>query len=139
MAVKFPAPSTGGERWSRRASAASPDYQSGVQAASGTWQPAATAGANNYATGVQAAVGNGAFAKGIQKAGDSKWLNRATQVGPTRFAQGVQVARPDYETGVTPIWQKAAATTLPPRGPRRAEGNYQRAVAMAKAMASAKG
>ncbi len=139
MPVNFPAPQQGGERWSRRASAAAPDYQSGVQAAAGRWQPAATAGAQNYATGVQAAVASGAFAKGVGRAGDAKWQTRAAQIGPPRFSQGVQAAQPEYEKGVTPIWQKASSVTLPPRGPRRSESNYQRAVAMAKGFAAAKG
>lgn len=139
MPVKFPAPATGGERWSRRASAASPDYQAGVQAAAGKWQPAATAGKANYDQSVQAAIAKGSFVAGIARAGDQKWVSRTTTVGPARFSQGVQAAQPAYEAGVSAIWQKVAATTLPTRGPRRAEGNYQRAVTMAKAFAQAKG
>lgn len=139
MAVTFPSPGVGGERWSRRASAASTDYASGAQAAAGRWAPAATAAQGNYEQGVQQAIAKKSFATGIQKAGDAKWVQRTTQVGPARFSQGVQAAQPEYERGVTPIWSKVASTTLPPRGPRRAEGNYQRAVVMAKAFAQAKG
>jgi len=139
MAVQFPSTAVGGERWSRRASAASPDYSAGIQAASGKWQPAAIAGATNYEQGVTAAIGKKSFAAGINKAGDQKWVQRATQLGPGRFAQGVTVAQPAWEAGVAPIWAKAQATTLPTRGPRRSEGNYQRATAMAKAFAAAKG
>jgi len=139
MAVQFPSTTAGGERWSRRASAAAPDFQAGVQAAAGKWQPAATAGAGNYKTGVAQAAASGAFEKGIAKAGDAKWVKRTTEVGPARFSQGVTVAQPEYERGVGPIWSKVAGTVLPTRGPRRSEGNYQRAVAMGKAFAAAKG
>jgi len=139
MAVTFPSTAVGGERWSRRASAAAPDYTAGIQAASGKWQPATVAAETNYQQGVTAAVARKAFSAGVNKAGDAKWVQRATQLGPARFSQGVTVAQPAYEAGVQPIWAKAAATVLPTRGPRRAEGNYQRAVEMAKAFAKAAG
>ena len=139
MPVQFPSPSVGGERWSRRAAAASPDYAAGAQAASGRWQPAALAAQSNYEQGVQTAIAKKSFGAGVQKAGDAKWLNRTTTVGPARFSQGVQVAQPAYETGVSAIWQKVSGTQLPPRGPRRSEGNYNRSVTMAKAFAQAKG
>ncbi len=139
MAIKFPSTAVGGERWSRRAAAAQIDYQTGVQGAAGSWQPAAAAGAQNYATGVNAAVATGSFAKGIAKAGDGKWVNRATKLGPARFAQGVQVAQPAYEAGVTPIWQRVAGLTLPPKGPKGAAQNYQRPTLVAQEMRKAAG
>jgi hypothetical protein len=139
MAVTFPSTAVGGERWSRRASAAAPDYSAGIVAASGKWQPAAAAAEGNYQQGVTAAIAKKAFSAGIQKAGDAKWVQRSTQLGPGRFAQGVTVAQPAWEAGVAPIWSKAQAVTLPTRGPRRSESNYQRATAMAKAFAAAKG
>ncbi len=139
MALQFPSTAVGGERWSRRAAAAQVDYGNGVQAASGRWQPAAAAGAQNYATGVQAAIAAGSFAKGIQKAGDAKWVDRATKLGPARFAQGVQVAQPAYESGVAPIWQKVSALTLPPKGPRGSAQNYQRPALVAQEMRKAAG
>lgn len=138
MAVQFPAPSTAAERWGRRASAAAPDYEAGAKAATGKWQPAAVAAQPNYEQGVTAAIAKKAFATGIQRAGDAKWLNRTTTVGPARFSQGVMVAQPAYDAAVAPIWAKAAATVLGARGPRRSEGNYQRSVQMAKAFAAAK-
>ncbi len=139
MAIKFPAPAVGGERWSRRAAAAQTDYQAGVQAAAGSWQPAATAAEQNYRTGVQAAAAAGNFSKGIAKAGDGKWVDRATKLGPGRFAQGVQVAQPAYESGVTPIWQRVASLTLPPKGPKGAAQNYQRPALVAQEMRKASG
>jgi len=138
MPVKFPAPSQGGERWSRRASAAAQDYATGIAGAAGTWQPAAAAAAGSYATGVQEAIAGGRFQKGIAAAGDAKWQQASSTLGPSRFSQGVTARQPEYERGVTAIWQKAASVQLPARGPRGSEGNYQRAVAMGKAMRQAK-
>jgi len=139
MAIPFPSTAVGGERWSRRAAAAQQDYLTGVQQASGRWQPAAAAGAPNYATGVQAAVAAGSFARGVQRAGDAKWQDRATKLGPSRFAGGVVVAQPAYEAGVTPIWSRVAAMTLPPRGPKGASQNYQRPALVAQEMRKAAG
>jgi hypothetical protein len=139
MAVMFPSTAAGGERWSRRASAASPDYKAGITAASGKWQPAAVAAEANYSAGVTQAAAKKSFSAGVQKAGDAKWVQRATAVGPGRFAEGVTVAQPSWEAGVAPVWAKASAAVLPPRGPRRAETNYQRSVQMAKAFAQAAG
>lgn len=139
MPIKFPSTGVGGERWSRRAAAAQVDYQSGVQAAAGTWQPGAAAGAQNYATGVNAAVASGAFAKGVQRAGDGKWVDRSVKLGPARFASGVQVAQPAYEAGVQPIWQRVSALTLPPKGPRGSAQNYQRPALVAQEMRKAAG
>lgn len=139
MPIKFPAPGVGGERWSRRAAAAQQDYQAGVQSAAGTWQPAAAAAEQNYRSGVAAAAAAGSFSKGIQRAGDAKWVDRATKLGPGRFAQGVQVAQPAYEAGVGPIWQRVSALTLPPRGPKGAAQNYQRPALVAQEMRKAAG
>lgn len=139
MPIRFPSPGVGGERWSRRAAAAQPDYVTGVGSPRVPWQAAAAAGAQNYATGVQAAVAAGSFAKGIQRAGDAKWSDRATKLGPGRFAQGVQVAQPAYEAGVGPIWQRVASVTLPPRGPTGAAQNYQRPALVAQEMRKAAG
>jgi len=139
MAIQFPSTAVGGERWARRAAAAQQDYLTGVQGASGKWQPAAKAGASNYATGVQAAVAAGSFGKGVDKAGDAKWLDRATKLGPSRFAGGVQVAQPAYEAGVSPLWTRVAALTLPARGPKGAAQNYQRPALVAQEFRKAAG
>lgn len=139
MPIRFPSPAVGGERWSRRAAAAQPDYLTGVQNPRTSWQAAATAGAANYQTGVQAAIQAGSFTKGVAKAGDAKWLDRATKLGPGRFAGGVQVAQPAYEQGVTPIWSRVAGLSLPARGPKGAAQNYQRPALVAQEMRKAAG
>ncbi len=139
MPIRFPSPGVGGERWSRRAAAAQPDYLAGVQNPRQSWQTASTAGNANWKAGVQAAAGADSFAKGVAKAGDAKWTDRATKLGPGRFAGGVQVAQPDYEKGVTPIWSRVASLQLPQRGPKGAAQNYQRPALVAQEMRKAAG
>ncbi len=139
MPIRFPSPGVGGERWSRRAAAAQPDYLTGVQNPRQSWQAASTAGNQNWKQGVAAAATADSFAKGVAKAGDAKWTNRAAKLGPGRFASGVQVAQPDYESGVGPIWQRVSALTLPPRGPKGAAQNYQRPALVAQEMRKAAG
>ena len=125
-------------RWQRRASSASGEYKAGIEATQKSWSAAAAGAAGNYITGVQEAQGRGAFARGVQSAGDQKWRNNALAKGPGRFAEGVNVGQGDYERGVAPFLEVAARTDLPMRGAVGSETNYQRSTTMAKAFRAAK-
>jgi hypothetical protein len=127
-----------GGRWSRRASSAGGEYTEGVERTGKSWQANATAAKAAYIAGVTEANGRDAFAKGIAGAGDQKWRTNALRKGPGRFAEGVQVGQPDYERGVGPFLEVASRTDLPLRGATGSEGNYARAVTMAKAFRAAK-
>lgn len=125
-------------RWSRRAASAGGEYTEGVTRTGASWAANTQAAAAAYAAGVQEAQGRGAFAKGVQAAGDTKWRNNALTKGPGRYSEGVQVGMGDYEKGVQPYLEVASRTDLPQRGATGSEGNYQRAAMMAKAFRAAK-
>lgn len=114
------------ERWSRRASAASPDYQTGIETTSRDWAAASSAAENSYKAGVTAAAGAGRFGKGVQKAGTAKWRKNAIAKGPPRYAQGVQVAQPEFQAGFAPFAEAISRVDLPARGPRGSAQNYGR-------------
>lgn len=114
------------ERWSRRASAASPDYQSGVETTAKDWQASSVAAGASYRQAVTAAAGAGRFEKGVAKAGTSKWRKNAISKGPARYAQGVQVAQPEFQSGFAPFAEAISRIDLPLRGPKGAPGNYAR-------------
>lgn len=114
------------ERWTRRAQGAAQDYQRGVETTQKDWAGAATAAKGSWQAGVSAAAGRDGFAKGVQKAGTSKWRANTVAKGPARFSQGVQVAQPEYQGGFAPFLAAIGAVDLPPRGPRGAPGNYAR-------------
>jgi hypothetical protein len=114
------------ERWARRASNASPDYQKGVETTTRDWAIAAGAAENSYKQAVTAAATAGRFGKGVAKAGTQKWKKRAASVGPERYASGVQVAQPEYSGGFAPFLEAIGRVDLPARGPRGAAANYGR-------------
>ncbi len=127
-----------GAKFAERAGSASPQYEMGVRNPTADYAANAAAAAPAFAAGVQAAIANNRFAKGVAKAGTAKWQERASKLGPGRYAQGVQVARPDYEAGFSPYRETIQSTTLPPRGPRRAPQNLQRVNAMVQALSARK-
>lgn len=121
-----------------RAQAAGPAYQSGVQGAGDTWQSHAMAGEASYGAGVTAAIGAKRFSKGIQKAGATKYVSRASGVGAARYPQGVAAAGPAWQSGTQPYLDTLAGLTLPPRAPRGDPGNIQRVAAVAAALRAKK-
>lgn len=136
MQIKDPA--TVGKKYATNGGAAAGSYAAGVAAPRTPWAAATSNAANTYAQGVQAAIGAGSFAKGVAKAGDSKWSRKASGVGATRYGPGVQAAQTDYVTGITPYLQVLSNLTLPPRGPKGDPGNIARVQAIATALRAAK-
>jgi len=122
------------EKWVRKASASTQDYQEGVTNPRTPWAAATQAAAANQAAGVQAAIQRKAFEKGVQRAGDEKWKRKAEGVGASRFSQGVQAGASDYASGVAPYLQTIESTNLPPRGPKGDPRNIQRVAAIADAL-----
>jgi len=114
------------ERWSRRASAASPDYQTGIETTTRDWAANTSAAEGSYKQGVTAAANAGRFGKGVQKAGTQKWRKNAIAKGPARYASGVQVAQPEYSGGFAPFLEAIGRIDLPARGPAGSPQNYQR-------------
>jgi hypothetical protein len=136
--VVVKSPGTAGGRWLRRAQSAGGEYKAGVEGTQKSWATNAQGASASYIQGVQDAQGRGAFAKGVQAAGDQKWRQNASAKGPGRFAEGVGMGQPDYERGVAPYLEVASRTDLPMRGATGSEQNYQRSVTMAKAFRQAK-
>jgi hypothetical protein len=114
------------DKWVRRASIAGPDYQSGVQAPKRSWSEAAKAAKENWKAGITQAATRGAFEKGVDKAGDGKWRDMAIKKGPSRFAEGVSIAKEDWAKGFGPYHSAISALKLPDRGPKGDLKNYER-------------
>jgi hypothetical protein len=108
------------------ASAGSANYATGVQN-NQDWASSTAAAAPTWAAGVQAAVSNGAFAKGIGKAGQAKWQSNAVTKGQPRFQQAVSTpaAQAAWQAGFAPFAQVLTGITLPPKGVRGSPSNYQ--------------
>ena len=129
-----PAVSRVAQKWARRAGSAGQEYADGVQNTPKSWQANTQAAEKNYQAGVTQAAQQGRFGKGVARAGDTKWKKNATEKGPLRFSQGVASAEGDYATQVGPYLEVIGRTNLPERGPTGSDGNYQRVMAIGKAL-----
>jgi len=131
MAMKTAAEA--GEKLVARAGVASEDYLRGVSNPRRSWSTSASAAEANYNAGVTASMAKKLWGKGIVKTGDQGWMDGAKTKGTQRFASGVAAGQQKYVTGVAPFFSAIGALTLPPRGPRGSENNYQRAILVGKA------
>ena len=122
------------DKWARVTPARAEDYAEGVRNPKKDWAQATKNAEDTYKAGVTAAIGRGAFGKGVDKAGTSKWQKGATEKGIDRFGPGVMVAQEDYERGVAPYLEVIERTTLPPRYPKGDPRNIARVTAIAKAL-----
>lgn len=122
------------EKWARVTPMRAEDYKLGIQNPRTPWAAAAKAAESRYTTGITEANARGAYGKGVTAAGDQRWQSKSLSKGPTRFAEGVQLSGPDYQTGVQPFLDVIAATQLPPRFAKGDPRNIERVRVMATAL-----
>jgi hypothetical protein len=115
-------------------------YRAGVESPKEIWEEKAAAAGAAWATGVSTAAGEGRFAKGVTAAGQAKWREKTLLKGVTqrRWAEGVAIAKGDYEKGFAPYRDVIERTDLPPRGAKGDPGNIDRVRVMAAALHEAK-
>ncbi|MBA7637593.1 hypothetical protein ES703_45239 [subsurface metagenome] len=114
------------DKWTRVTPGRTEDYKLGIQNPRRDWATEALAGKENWKAGVDAAAAKDLFAKGIDKAGTAKWRDHALKKGPGRFAEGVYIAGPDYESGFKPYHDAISRVDLGPRFPKRDPRNLNR-------------
>lgn len=124
----------GGTKWKQRAGQASKDYLNGVQRPRRNWQQATVEAAESYNAGVQQALSEGRFAKGVQRAGQTAYLNGVTKKGPARYVEGVNQSGDAYDKGFAPYAETIRSLQLSPRGRRGDPANLQRVVEVADAL-----
>lgn len=134
MAIQIKSMDAIAEKWSRRASAASADYQAGTAAPRRDWAQATQAAEESYAQGIQTAIANKRFGKGVQKAGTAKWSRGVNEKGVARYGPGVSAAKEDYSTAFAPYAQVLSNITLPPKGPKGDPRNIARVERVATAL-----
>lgn len=122
------------EKWRRQAETSQTEYEEGIRNPRADWADRTTAANANWKAGIQAAVQNDRFASGVKLAGTEKWARRAIELGPSRWAQGIQVSGDAYEQGFGPYRNVIERTTLPPRGPKGSPQNIRRVEAIANAL-----
>lgn len=122
------------EKWSRVTPMRRPDYEYGIANPRRDWADAASAANDSWKAGVASAAAADRFGKGVKKVGTAKWKDRAAKKGPSRFAEGVIIGRPDYQKAFAPFADTIKATTLPERFPKGDPRNIERVSAIASAL-----
>lgn len=122
------------EKFGRRASQATDDYQHGVATTEKDWSALTAAAEGSYEQSLQESIADKRFGKGVKKAGTEKWRRGASGKGAERYAPGVRGALAAYQTGVSPYLEELSRLSLKPRGPRGSEQNYQRSKDVGQAL-----
>lgn len=124
-------------KWIERASVAGGEYEAGVRQPRRAWDQASVEAADIWAQEVTRAAQEGRYEAGVQAAGAGKWAQRAAQLGPGRFAEGVRVAEPEYRSRWGVIRSAIEGTALPPRGPKGSPAQVERFRIMRDALIAA--
>ena len=101
-------------------------YQQGTQNKGAEWARGAAGASANYAAGVQKSLAEGGFAKGVSRAGSSRYDEGVRTKGAANWPTGMQLAENRYIEGVQPftgLWDAALST---PRGPKGSPANLTR-------------
>ena len=122
------------EKWGRVTPTRTADYTTGIKNPKRDWAQAAAGAKSAWAGGVQAATTNDSYAKGVTKAGTTRWQEQATKKGPQRFAEGVVLGAADYGTAFAPYADVIKATQLTPRVPRGEIRNLDRVKTISQAL-----
>lgn len=138
MPIRVPSIGDVSAKWQRRASAASQDLIAGINRAATAWAPATEAAASRWFEGVTQANGRGAFAEGVRRAGNEKWLRKSRALAGQRYGAGVVAGAPDYSSSFAPFLQVIAGLDLPERGVRGSEGNFDRSARVGRALNAAR-
>ena len=124
----------GAKRWKQNAGLATEAYVTGIENPRKDWATATADAEENWMLAVQEAANDKRFGKGVRNAGSDKWRQKATTLGASRFAQGVQAAEIAYEAGVKPYLDVIEAVVLPPRFPKGDPRNLERVKAICIAL-----
>lgn len=122
------------DKWRRRAEVSAPEYEDGVRNPRTSWARAAIEAFEAYKAGVQAAITAGSYKKGVHRAGDTKWQERAISLGVRRWPEGIAASGPAYSEGFSPYHSALAALRLPPRYARGDPRNLDRVKAIAETL-----
>ena len=126
MAVKIKTAGAIAKKWAEVTPARSAVWSAEIAATSDAdWAEPTKAAAPIYETGVQASIAAGLYEKGVE-AKRGKWKRKAQAVGGARYGPGVRAAEADQAAGFAPYREVISGLSLSPKGPRGAEGNYER-------------
>ncbi len=126
------------DKWVRVTPTRTEDYTKGISNPKRDWAEESIAAKANWKSGIDAAASKDMYAKGVTKAGSSKWKSKALSLGPGRFAEGVYQAGDDYGTGFAPYQAAIASCDLGPKFARRDPRNLDRVKKIVAALVETK-
>lgn len=101
------------QNYTSSAARAGTGYKQGVQGADWATPTSSKATDDKWQGGVARAIANGTRIKGVQEAGNQKWLNGANTKGSANIVTGITNAGPAQSAGYTPIYNALSALQLP--------------------------
>ena len=113
---------------------AADEFARNAEASADLWAHKTGAAKDNYGLAISAVGIKDRFAKGVARAGASKFARKIRDVARDRFAPGVAAASTDYKAGAEPYYSVLAALTLDPRKPRGDPSNIRRVEQVTKAL-----
>lgn len=125
-------------KWVRVTPGRIADYSLGIKNPKRDWEDETIASKENWKAGIDAAAAKDLFAKGVTFAGTKKWQEKALKKGPGRFAEGVYLAGPDFESGFARFHAALERADLGPKFPRRDPRNIERVKRVVEALVSEK-
>lgn len=126
------------KKFADRAAGARTDYENGVRNAGAKWIAGVTAAESAWAEGTRAAIDNGRFGAGVRKAGPGKYQDRASKLGPDRFATGVREGATAWGEGFRPFADDLRSFDAGPKGMRGSTQNADRARRVSERMRAKK-
>jgi hypothetical protein len=133
MALAVKDAAMAGDKFVARGQVAGADYTAGIRGSGERWKANTKAGKDNWVQGVQESISRNAFEKGVDAAGAAGFEDRATSVGPQRFAQGIGQAKNKWIANTQPYLNMMSGLSLTPRGPKGSPQNQQRSAEVATA------
>lgn len=134
MPIKIKDVASSTTKWSENAGRAAEEFATRAEAAASDWQSHTIAAATNFHAAITAPGIKERFAKGVARAGASKFARKIRDVARDRFAPGVAAASVDYTAGVEPYFATISALILSARKPRGDPANYRRVEEVGKAL-----
>lgn len=122
------------DKWAKVTPERAPYYEEGIKAPTKDWATEAKKGQAAYEAAMRDPNVLKLREKRIEEVGTAKWQKKALAVGPSRFREGVPVAKEDFQSGFAPYHEVIARITLPERGARGDPKNYARVKAIGDAL-----
>lgn len=136
MAIRVKDLGRAAQKLVNNASAAAGEYAAEAQAAAADWEQKTANAGTTWKAGVSQGGAEQRFTGGVRRAGASKYSQRVSTLGQSRYAEGVAAGQDEWQKNFQPYVAVLQGLTLPPRQPRGSAANAQRSTAVQQALAA---